>query len=241
MIGFVMPVVLFFLPVVHTYGLSFFDYYGDNSQLSLRLVLRSISVKLWGYFGAIGLIIAFGYALIFRKKVYDKKIILICSVVIVLYVLAFLKLPHETAYLLPIVPFVLIMLDRFVTNQKVILIACILIGINSFLDINPRGVFSPVYDDKMKKIAVVKESEKIMQKLRALADNKGFILVASYYRPMYRYLYEEINGQNTYREISCQELIEFQQKGVHIFALDSTFIGDCDMAFIDLSSYQLNE
>lgn len=237
-IGGVIPVVLFFLPVFYTYGLSFFGYYGDNSQLSLRLVLRSITVKLWGYPGTIGLIIAFIYALIFRKKLYDNQTILICLLVIAIYTLAFIKLPHETAYLLPIVPFVLIMMDRVVTHKRVLYITCVLIAVSSFVNITPAGAFSPVHDDYMTKRKKVELSEKIMGHFRTMAGHNDFVLIAKHYSPMFMYLYNEMYDTNTYHDISCQELDSLRQKNIQIFVVDPNFVDDCGVEIFDLSAYQ---
>jgi len=234
--GVALPVILFFFPVFYTYGLSFFDYYGDNNHLTLKLVLQTLTVKLWGYPGALGLVIAFGYGLVFRKKAYNKKIIQVCLAVIVIYILAFLKLPHETAYLLPAVPFVLILLDQLVTNNKILWTACILIGISSFVNITPRGIFSPVHDDKASKAAMVKTSEESMKKIKSLAGGNDFILVAKHFRPMYDYLYEEMTEENTYRAVTCEELTAFRQKGVQIIVLETDFIDSCGIPFTDLSA-----
>ena len=239
-VGGIVPVFLFFLPVFYTYGLSFFGYYGDNSQLSLRLVLRSVSVKLWGYPGALGLIIAFGYAFFFRKKVYDTKMISICLVVMVIYILAFLKLPHETAYLLPMVPFVLILLDRVVSNQWVLYLACGLVALSSFLNITPEGVFSPVHDNYITKTEKVGRSERIMQECKTMAKDVEFVLIAKHYSPMFKYLYKEMYESNTYRDITCRELDSLQQKKIQIFVIDSTFVDNCGVEVFDLSAYQLN-
>ncbi len=235
-VGFIIPLLVFFSPVFYTYGLSFFDYYGDNNHLTLKLVLQTLTVKLWGYPGAIGLMLAFGYGLVFRKKTYNKKIILVCLVVIVTYTLAFLKLPHETAYLLPAVPFVLILLDQWVANGKVLVVVCVLIGISSFINITPEGIFSPVLDDEASKAAMVKTSEESMKKIKSLAGNNDFILVAKHFRPMYDYLYEEMTEENTYRAVTCEELNAFRQKGVQIIVLETDFIDSCGIPFTDLSA-----
>lgn len=235
--GFIIPVVLFFLPVIYTYGFSFFNYYGDNSQLSFRLVARSLTVKLWGYPGFIGLLIGAGYGFMHRKKIqiHDKKLLIACITVILIYTAAFLKLPHEIAYLLPIVPFVLILAEQLVPSKKVVMLACTLIGISSLVDITPNGIFHPVIDEKITKEYAVEQSKNVMQKFRKLSGSQNFILVARHYRPMFRYLFKEMNEFNTYHTVSCKELAGFQQKGIQIFVLDTAFIEDCGINVINLS------
>jgi hypothetical protein len=155
-----------------------------------------------------------------------------------IYMLAFLKLPHETAYLLPIVPFVLILLDRVVTHQQVLYLACGLIAISSFVNITPDGVFSPVYDDYITKRKKVESSDKIMRQFRTMAGHNDFVLIAKHYSPMFRYLYDEMYDTNTYRDISCQELDSLQQKNIQIFVVDPNFVDDCGVEIFDLSAYK---
>lgn len=111
---------LSFLPVVMTYGVDFLTV-SSTGYPPLLGVMRVFTFEVWGGLG----IIALGIAIIglleqrFRPTgetsilTISKKQALAWNVAIFLYLIIFFYLPHEAGYLIPALPFVIMLLARY--------------------------------------------------------------------------------------------------------------------------------
>ena len=131
---------LLYYPVYCAYGIGFFGYY-DVTLPTVQKVIWRITHQIFGYGGliAIGLSILVSIALAylgskqttFLEKT-QKKHLISWIVAIVLYTIAFLKYPTKSAFLIPAIPFVFLLLGRFL-HRKVFRVLCVLIIISSFI------------------------------------------------------------------------------------------------------------
>ena len=103
---------LAYTPAYLRYGQKFLTYADAAGAGSPEAILRRGTLGVWGTFGCIALAWALVTALAaprqFRGAVQvsmRRAISAACLSVIALYVVAYLKLPHEAGYLIPIVPF----------------------------------------------------------------------------------------------------------------------------------------
>ena len=108
-----------YLPVIFTYGPGFFSFTDTPLPLNLRvkLILFGLTAGTWGMVGTAGLALLVTGLLIRHRKyappvhqeaVPTKTVFLVSAIVVALYVTSFVRLPLEWAYLVPIVPFVLL-------------------------------------------------------------------------------------------------------------------------------------
>ena len=106
--------LIVFFPVFSTYGLSFFTF-SDNIEYPTILSLLIIGVYgVWGLTYLVSFIIML--TIIFWNQTYNKmnfsikskKVLYFSISIIFIYTIIFLRLPHESAYLIPIVPFIII-------------------------------------------------------------------------------------------------------------------------------------
>jgi hypothetical protein len=116
---------LFFLPVYLKYGFDSFTYY-DFSYPSIPKVLFKLSVEVWGVLGITGLIIATCLLLLPSKpssrkylfpRAVNEKYVVAWLIAIDLYIIAFLKLPMEAGYLIPIIPFVILVFGKYLYDR----------------------------------------------------------------------------------------------------------------------------
>jgi len=115
--------LLVYSPVFLTYGLSFWQYVPDNTPFYI-----------WGYrtvsellgFPAL-LILIFGVFIF--KKPKERPNTQVLLLIVVIYALLFLKLPAETAYLIPLIPFGLILLDK-IFPRKLFILFCLFFILN---------------------------------------------------------------------------------------------------------------
>ncbi len=136
---------LIFLPVYLKYGISFLTYY-DIPYPSLFKIFYRFTVETWGIIGFIGLII--GVVLLFfsppakaRRYLFprsiNEKYIIAWLIAIDLYIIAFLRLPMEGGYLIPIIPFIILIFGKYLYRRAFHFFAITLIVSSFFIGISP--------------------------------------------------------------------------------------------------------
>ena len=110
--------LLCFAPVLVVYGTDFLNYY--DTQVNATEVVRLVGKEALGILGAAGvmaaiLVSARRFRSLPRDLVRDPHLGAWAGF-IGLYVLAFLRLPHEIAYLIPVFPFGMLLLGRYLTR-----------------------------------------------------------------------------------------------------------------------------
>lgn len=126
---------LWFLPVYMKYGWSFFTYFNVQYP-SIPEVLYRFSIGVWGVTGFIGLIVATCLLFVsdkFRAGKYlfpravNEKMVVAWLIAIDLYIIAYLKLPMEAGYLVPIVPFIILIFGKYLVDKAFNIFALALI------------------------------------------------------------------------------------------------------------------
>ena len=130
-----------FIPIIQKYGISFFMYYDQFPYPSLSKFIYKLVFGVFGFIGAaaIGLNLLF----IFLKKhtqqlgsLYQYKLdsrIRIASVIIlILYFISYARLPQKSGYIIPLIPFVILLFGYYL-NAKNFKVLCIALIISPFL------------------------------------------------------------------------------------------------------------
>lgn len=126
---------LWFLPVYLRYGWSFFSYY-DVPYPSIPEVLFKFSIGTFGVIGFAGLVIATGLLFFSDKfrhgkylfpKAVSEKMVVAWLIAVDLYIIAFLKLPMESGYLIPCVPFIILIFGKYLVEKAFAFFALALI------------------------------------------------------------------------------------------------------------------
>lgn len=130
-----------FLPLILTYGSGFFTYY-ESPANGFFSMLKGASEDLWGAVGLLGIVMAVAFQIIYwigKRKASPNRVtklpfmalFAVCSAV-ALYAAAYSITPFEPEYLLPIVPFVLILLAN-ILNRKLFVFMCICLIASPFV------------------------------------------------------------------------------------------------------------
>jgi hypothetical protein len=125
-----------FAPVLVVYGTDFFNYY--DAQVNASEVLRLVGKEALGILGAVGVMLGVLISLPrFRALPADLRrepYVGAWALFIAVYALSFARLPHEIAYLIPVFPFGLLLLGRYLTRVAMAgAVAAILLA--GFLDV----------------------------------------------------------------------------------------------------------
>jgi hypothetical protein len=104
-----------FIPVYDRYGWDFFNFYSEHAFPGPLEIASRMTLEVWGLLGFAGVCLGFA-AFPARKTRGDSQIssrhLLAWASVLVIYAIAFLCLPDEAAYLIPAVPFTLLLIWR---------------------------------------------------------------------------------------------------------------------------------
>ncbi|HRH67352.1 MAG TPA: hypothetical protein PLU53_13700 [Bacteroidia bacterium] len=131
---------LVFLPVFIQYGWGFFTYY-DVPYPSIPKVLYKFSVEVWGVLGFVALLLSIvllflpvresSQKYLFPRSV-NERFVVAWLVAVDLYIIAFLKLPMESGYLIPMIPFVILILGKYL-YQRAFNFLCVCLILSPFL------------------------------------------------------------------------------------------------------------
>lgn len=132
--------VLAFLPVILQFGSSFFMYYDQFPYPPITKVLYKMTLGVFGFVGMAALCFLTVAAMRSRgrqteslfKTAPDKKILWACCMIIVLYIISYFRLPQKSGYMIPAVPFV-IMLFAYYLNSVQFRLLCYAMVISSFI------------------------------------------------------------------------------------------------------------
>lgn len=127
-----------YLPVFQTYGLSFFHY---SDQFPYPHPAKVIYKATIGVFGTIGMLAIAFFKFSSLKQLFGNKFIpeklprrifLASCVAIVLYIFSYLRLPQKSGYLIPMVPFFILLFGYYLSSLQ-FRVLCVLMTLSSFL------------------------------------------------------------------------------------------------------------
>lgn len=172
-------------PSFLTYGTRFLSGY-EFGHIPWIYVLKAATRDVWGVIGtvAIGVATLFGLARI--RQVPRRELWAVVSA-IVLFGAIFLRLPHDGAYLLPIVPFVLLFFTRTLPKPALAGIALALAMSSLFVDVYESAYDSdpsiagrhigfdfqrgPLMDDRAQRAADLETRDLILEMAKGLPPN----------------------------------------------------------------------
>jgi hypothetical protein len=126
---------LCFVPVWRRYGVDFFSFYDNDWYPPFDVVFARAVSLVWGELGLLALLVLLCAAPLYyrftRSALADARTrhaLVLALVAVVLYLVAFLRLPDEAAYLLPAVPFVLLAIALLTPPGAVVALAAALLA-----------------------------------------------------------------------------------------------------------------
>ncbi len=199
---------LWFVPTVHRYGLDFLIVPTYPIHPTVQWLFRKLVWEVWGGAAALGLLglcilVPFVFKNI-RESLTQPRVkrgLALSLSVIALYVVAFLRLPDEATYMIPVVPFVLLAIGLLIPRQFVRWFA-VLLFVSSFVMIDKGGVTLPgsIMLDHLEREAQIHETTRVIDAAARLPENA--VIVAGPYLPRIR--------------IEMNDAPEFDQKYVYL-------------------------
>lgn len=188
---------LCFVPVFSRYGFGFWVFADNLAYPSVLELLDAMVPQVWGRLGALGLLVlllAVPFLPTTRQALGDASLrptIAMSLSAIAIYLLAFLRLPHEAAYLLPAVPFVLLLFG-LVLPDRLLQILAVLVILSPFVTASRYGpsLQGPMLVNHQMRVEQENDVAEIVAALSELPDDA--VLVAGPWQPAVAVaLYEE--------------------------------------------------
>jgi hypothetical protein len=154
--------LIVFLPVFIKYGTGFFDFY-DQQYPDWRTIIHRSTAEVWGTFAIFGFLIVLGGMIVRTRTKPPLPPMFTCArfhvfawvCAIVIYIAVFLRLPHHAAYLIPMMPFTLLLLARFSPRPAFMAFAVLVIA-SSFFSFDPASGFSlgDIFKDRQERLNI---------------------------------------------------------------------------------------
>lgn len=128
-------VIAVFAPVYARYGTGFFNFYAEHGFPAPLEIAARMSLEVWGLLGLLGICIALASALLpsaAPRPVVSSRHLLAWAAMLIIYAIAFFCLPDEAAYLIPAIPFTLLLLWR-IAPRWIFQLCCGLIVLSPFV------------------------------------------------------------------------------------------------------------
>ncbi len=178
---------LFYLPALSVYGAGFLKHH-VGARIPLVGILANATTGVWGWFGLGVILISISMVLWqlirsgpvmsqLNRSGYWK----IWGVAITAYLLVYLYLPHEAAYLIPMVPFSILFLQEFMTKKMLFLFSMAVICSSLLIGIFSKSlIHAPGFDQRYRNLATRLRFSKV-----------DFVLVPFYGSLLYDHTYRK--------------------------------------------------
>ena len=214
-----------FLPVWARYGSAFFTFYENHRAPDLATITTRATLELWGTLGLIGLTSGAVVAACFwRKKNVDVSvgapanpmIIPALLITICLYAVAYLRLPDQAAYLLPIVPAFLFIAARSFP-RPLFRLACLGLLFSAWIDFSPAGLRpGSIFSDHEERQKTLSDVTRFVRFAEEVLPGRNVIVVGGW-QPMIDLLEPREKLHNDYRGLLSQrELQEARNAGSQV-------------------------
>ena len=184
---------LFYLPVLARYGPGFLTFHDRMPYPSLHQLLHTAVVNVWGGFSilawAILLIGAFlpTTARHARRALDEHSRVIVAAVLaILIHVIIFLGLPHDPAYLIPVVPFVFLLM-ALLYPPVLHLAAALAMALSALIGLSSDGFTSqgPVFRAHEARLMLARRIGDVIAAAERLPE--GAVIVAGTHLPAIRH------------------------------------------------------
>lgn len=218
-----------YLPLINQFGFDFFMYYDQFPYPSFAKVFYKMIPGVFGFLGVIAFAICFFWIVVNRNKLkkgelfeggLNKKIILSSILVVVLFVISYLRLPQKSGYMITVIPFVILLFGYYLNSKMFNLLCCALILSSFFCSINLtdklRGssysrlaivfnvsgqelffdpVSGPIFSDYSKRLQKMKYTEEVIEEVNTI-NTKTVVIAGWWYNEIIVTMIPQSNMQN---------------------------------------------
>jgi hypothetical protein len=230
--------------VIYSYKFNFLTFAEHGYPFYLSIIKES-SLGVWGFPGSLAIIISVVFFVVRYREINNllrarDPIILASISAIVIYLLMYLRLPHESGYLIPLLPFVILLMSKLFDTQWFIGICVILILSAFLLTLNNRQIklAGPIFQDRQSRKELLLLTNRVLDKASRLSKNS--IIVSGYYLPMLEWQLNKypVDGVNFAYLLSANDLEDaLNNPGTQLYFLPGIDMFNKNIYDINLSDY----
>lgn len=235
---------LFFVPAFLRYGVDTLTF--AESDVSFLQALRKATLETWGSVGTLGICAAACYQLLRTARSPSRRISLRVSpgshvhvwlIAIAIYVVVFARLPHLPAYLIPTIPFVLLLLLELLDRKPFVLASAALIA-SSFVGVDASGVKDgPIFDDRKKRVRLMQAAERFVA-LGNRLPGRNVVVMGHWRAPVYVYVLEHPDESTKYVYLlTADEAARHRNRGTNLYYLPGQRELNLERNQVDLHDY----
>jgi MFS family permease len=179
--------VLAYIPGVSEYGIGLFDYV--DASKNVVQVMKTASLRVWGSVGAVAALIALvwgGVVTVLRRRGQttlehrpSTSHVIIWLTAVCGFIVVFVRLPLEAAYLVTAVPFVLLGLAVFLP-RALFLFFCIALIVSPFVEVDRSGVHRGlVLSDRSVRVVSMIKAKNILNAIEKLRARKLVVVAGT--------------------------------------------------------------
>ena len=179
-----------------------------------------------GAVGAVALILAVigsvlsGNARIARSRIADERRLqyaLVCAMVILLYLAAFVRLPHLTAYFIPAIPFILLLV-ALLLGARAFSAVCIALIASPFVGISASGFEDgPLLHDRRARIELMETAALIVSRGNGL-PGQNVVIAGHWSAPVWVYATDAPRQSVEYVYLLDRSQLEaYRRRGVNLY------------------------
>ncbi|NNF02758.1 MAG: hypothetical protein HKN22_08735 [Bacteroidia bacterium] len=249
--------VIVFVPVINNYGLGFFDYYKHWPYPPIALSLYKFTVASWGIIGFLDLLVALlimFFVMLKRPFIllnYRSNLVLLSAfVAIVLFTISFWMVPFKAAFIIPILPFVVLLLSIYLKEIHLkafcfsMLISCFFLGLNAvgeknsanhsnaafLFEISGRQLAidvwnGPLKEDLSKRKTRSDHANRILEQTDQL--ERPAILISGYW---YNFILGSVNNLEKPTDLEFvyyldeDDILKYRSEGFHVYTLSDQIL-----------------
>ena len=231
--------LLAFTPAWLRYGISFLTFYGNHPRPGWDVVFIRSTVEVWGGVGLVALGIASLGAWVSRTEfgLTNRRPVAALLLVVAIYAAAYLLLPDQAGYLLPLVPAVLLLIC-LTTRRRFLQIALSCLLVSSLVEFGPAGFTSGAilvdHQQRLKGLASIRDFLNVTE---SVPGNNVFVVGSS--EPEIAVLAPRLqNGRNRYvYQMNASEVRAALDDGRALYYLPTMRRFNYMVTGIDLAEY----
>lgn len=244
--------IILFFPAYRAHG-NFFSYVAQVPATFMQALYRG-TIGVWGFIGFTDILTILFTIFIFRSKNIlnenaaaskNKTLIRFCWLVIIIYLVAFIMLPQKAAFFIPMLPFIIILLNNYLSRSAFIafsfsmIFSSFFIGIN--LNDNLRGadnskwsfekeisgqkitidlLHGPIIADNLKRRNKMDFAGKVVKHIQQISSKNKIVLIAGFWINDILGITDSLPS-NIHLEYYANEdsLVKLKQQGCEIYYL----------------------
>jgi hypothetical protein len=232
--------LLWFVPAIERYGADALTF-AEIADYRPYDVVRRATLETWGVLGFVGLVAAALYAVFWRRRGEQGRgpsrlaLVWLCGLVV--YTIAFLRLPHLPAYLIPAIPFALLLLHELVPKTAFTL-ACAAIVVAPFLGVGRSGPEQgAILLDRARRTELRDAADRFVADGNAL-DGDNVVVAGHWYAPVYVYVLERPDASTRYAYLlTAREAARARANGKALYYLPGARELNLERHRVDLIRY----